>query len=430
MKPEPFIASPSSKGFVAVVLKGYPRLSETFIAREILGLEERGLELRLYALRRPRDPAINPVHDRINAPVRYLPEYLKDDIDTVARSWLMVRRWPGYRAARHAWLRDLKHDPSPGRIRRFGQAAVLASALGPNCYRIHAHFLHAPASVARYAAQMCRLPWSVSAHAKDVWTTPDWDKREKLESCSFAAVCTEEARQDLERLAPREIVHLLRHGLAEEPVGKLPARADRRGADPDNPVTILSVGRAVAKKGYDDLLQALVRLPDDIHWRFVHIGAGEELARLQKEAVRLGLGNRIEWLGAQSQDVVAEHYAAADLFVLASRVAPTGDRDGIPNVLMEAQAAGLACIATTAGGIPELILDGETGLLVSPGDPNALAEAMLRAIADPMLRRRLGLDGRARVRSQFRAEPTLDALAKLLGSPEPRSSIRPLAKAG
>lgn len=424
------VLTPPPYGYVAVVLKGYPRLSETFIARELLGLEKRGVELRLFSLRRPHDPAVNAIHDRIVAPVTYLPEYLKDDPDRVLRAWTTVRRWPGYRAARAAFLRDLRREPNVARMRRFGQAAVLAAQLGPHCRHIHAHFLHAPASVARYAALICRLPWSVSAHAKDVWTTPDWDKREKLAACTFAAACTAEAEAHLDALAPKGVVHLLHHGLAAEHVGPLPVRPDRRGNDASTPVTILSVGRAVAKKSYDDLLQALAQLPSAIHWRFVHIGGGGELERLKSETARLGLADRVTWLGPKPQEAVTPYYASADLFVLASRVTENGDRDGIPNVLMEAQASALACIATTAGAIPELIRDGETGILVPPGDPAALADAMAAAIADPARRRILGLEARALIRSRFRAEPGLDTLADLLGRDRSHSSTPAFRKAG
>ena len=98
----------------------------------------------------------------------------------VLRAWWRQRRRPGYRAARSAWSRDLRRDPTANRGRRFGQALVLADELPAGTARLHAHFLHTPASVARYAALIRGLGWSCSAHAKDIWTTPDWEKREKL----------------------------------------------------------------------------------------------------------------------------------------------------------------------------------------------------------------------------------------------------------
>jgi len=123
----------------------------------------------------------------------------------------------------------------------------------------------------------------------------------------------------------------------------------------------------------------------------------------------------IAWRGAQPQAAVLDAYRAADLFLLASRVAPDGDRDGLPNVLMEAQSQGLACLATTAGAIPELIVDGRSGVLVPPDDPAALAAALESLIRDPARRQALGAAGAARVRSAFDAAPNLDALAQRFG---------------
>src|SRR6202166_3573256 len=161
--------SPLARGRVAFVLKGYPRLSETFIAQEIRALEQRGLDIQIVSLRHPTDRARHPVHDQIRAPVLYLPEYLKDEKRRVFAAWRRARLLPGYRAARRAWLADLARDPTANRIRRFGQAVVLAAELAPDIAHLHAHFLHTPASVARYAAIMRRAGWAVSAHAKDIW---------------------------------------------------------------------------------------------------------------------------------------------------------------------------------------------------------------------------------------------------------------------
>src|SRR5690348_1613382 len=153
---------------VAVVLKGWPRLSETFIAQEIAGLEARGVALEIWSLRKPTDKVRHPVHDRVVGRTVYLPEYLKDDLLRVLRGWLKARRLPGYAAARAKFLADLRRDPTANRVRRWGQALVLAAELPPSVERIYVHFLHTPASVTRYAATMRGLPWSVSAHAKDI----------------------------------------------------------------------------------------------------------------------------------------------------------------------------------------------------------------------------------------------------------------------
>ena len=397
---------------IAVVLKGYPRLSETFIAQEIRALEARGLRLRLYSLRHPTDPAVHPVHREITAPIVYLPEYLKDDRQRVWRSWRQARALPGYSAARRAFLSDLNRDRSPNRMRRFGQACVLAAELPRTVERLHAHFLHTPASVARYAALMTGLSWSVSAHAKDIWTTPEWEKREKLAEADWAVTCTAMGRDHLAALAAEPgRVGLVYHGLDFARFGPaVRESSDNDGRDTAAPVRLLSVGRLVEKKGTADLLEALARLPADLHWRLTQIGGGTLAQALKAQAGALGLSQRIEWRGALPQEEVLEAYRAADLFMLASRIARDGDRDGLPNVLMEAQSQGLACLSTGVAAIPELIEDGATGVLVPPGDPAALAAALERLIRDPGLRGRLGEAGARRVRESFAMEAGIDAL--------------------
>jgi glycosyltransferase involved in cell wall biosynthesis len=402
---------------VAFVLKGYPRLSETFIAQEILALEQRGLDILIVSLRHPTDKAIHPVHEQVRAERLYLPEYLYQEPLRVWRGWRRARRLAGYRAARRAWLADLVRDPTPNRIRRFGQAMVLAAELPPGIDRLHAHFLHTPASVTRYAAMMLGLPWSFSAHAKDIWTTPDWEKREKLTEAGWAVTCTASGHTHLAALAPHPgRVALCYHGVSLDRFPPPAARAAANdGGDPADPLTILSVGRAVPKKGYDDLLGALALLPKELNWRLVHIGGGALAKPLREQAARHGLADRVEWRGARPQPDVLAAYRAADLFVLAAKVAPDGDRDGLPNVLVEAQSQGLACVATRLSGIPELIEDGQTGLLVPAGDRAALAAALARLITGPALRARLGAAGEARVRSAFDHDRAIEALARRFG---------------
>src|SRR5215472_4850623 len=257
--------TPSSPkvGCVAFVLKGYPRLSETFITQEILALEQRGLKILIVSLRHPTDRTTHPVHQLIRSALLYLPEYLYEEPRRVWRAWLRSRRRPGYRAAWGAWFADLRRDPTPNRIRRFGQALVLAAELPENVNHLHAHFLHTPASVARYAALIMGLGWTVSAHAKDIWTVPAWEKRAKLAEAVWVVTCTEAGRGHLAGLAPRQNkVALCYHGLDLERFPAAPPRSSRSdGSDPENPVALLSVGRLVAKKGYEDLLEALALLP-------------------------------------------------------------------------------------------------------------------------------------------------------------------------
>ncbi|MCP4326829.1 MAG: glycosyltransferase family 4 protein [Alphaproteobacteria bacterium] len=406
-------------GPVAFVLKGYPRLSESFIAQEIRGLERRGLDIQIYSLRRPTDPATHPVHDEITAPVTYLPEYLGDDPARVWRAWLALRGRPGYRAAHRMWRADLARDRSSNRVRRFGQALVLAHELAPEIERLHAHFLHTPASVARYAARLSGRPWSCSAHAKDIWTTPDWEIREKLADLDWLVTCTGFGATHLAALAPDPAkVRLVYHGLDFDRFPAPPARfGGRDGCNPDDPAVVLSVGRAVAKKGYDTLLRALAALPADLAWRFVHVGDGELLAALKAQAADLGIAARIDWRGPQAQDSVLDAYRQADLFVLASRIADDGDRDGLPNVLMEAQSQNLACLGSDVAAIPELIEDGSDGLLVAPDDVAALTNGLIRLIREPALREHLAAKAQRRLRDRFSCETGCDQLAAQFNLP-------------
>jgi glycosyltransferase involved in cell wall biosynthesis len=394
---------------IGVVLKGYPRLSETFVAQELAALERRGLRLVLYSLRRPTDAAVHPVHAEIAAPVDYLPEYLHVAPARVLRAWTAVRRLPGYAAALATFRADFARDRTRNRARRFGQALVLAAELPTDVGHLHAHFLHTPASVARYAALMRGLQWSVSAHAKDVWTTPEWEKREKLASCAWAATCTRANAEHLRGLAANPVhVDLVYHGLDARRFPAPPPLAPRAGAS----VVVLAVGRAVEKKGFDDLLAALARLPASLDWRFEHVGGGPLLPALQAQAAALGIAQRIAWHGPLAQPQVLERYRAADVFALPSRIAADGDRDGLPNVLMEAQSQRLPCVATAVSGIPELIDDTRTGLLVPPRDVDALARALAALIGDADLRRRLGDAGCERTRVSFDVERGIDRLVE------------------
>lgn len=398
---------------IIIIVKGYPRLSETFIAQEIHALEERGLNLCIVSLRRPTDHTTHAIHAAIRAPVLYLPEYLYQQPYRVLRAWWRARRKKGYLAARNAWLQDLLKDRSFNRVRRFGQALVLAVELPPGSKHLYAHFMHTPGSVARYASVITAIPWSCSAHAKDIWTTPDWEKKQKLNDCTWLVSCTAENVAHLKMLAPDpDKVSLVYHGLDFDRFNEPPAmrsNAAQGGKQPGS-LCILSVGRAVEKKGYEDLLQALSYLQGDIDWRFVHIGGGPLIDRLKEKAISLGIATRIEWCGPQSHDHVLDAYRSADMFVLPCRVADDGDRDGLPNVLLEAQSQKLPCVSTSISGIPELIKDHITGLLVRQKDPVALAQAMRNLLTQPELRERLGQAGFERVRQYFSASGGIDQI--------------------
>ena len=400
---------------IAIVLKGYPRLSETFIAQEILGLERAGLDLALVALRRPTDTKRHPVHDEIRAPVLYLPEYLHEEPLRVAKAILKALPRPGFWKALAATARDFARDPTRNRIRRFGQASVLAAELPGGIGWLHAHFIHTPASATAYASMITGIPWTCSAHAKDIWTSPDWELAGKLTTNRWTVTCTHTGYEHLRALGGAEAhVHLSYHGLDLARFGHFEGtRSDRDGSDPADPVRIVSVGRAVPKKGYDILLRALSSLPAGLHWRFEHIGDGDIIKTLKAQAGELGIAGRIDWRGAMDQKDVLATYRASDLFALACRITPDGDRDGLPNVIVEACSQGLVCVSTTISGVPELLTDGVNGRLAPPEDPAALAAVLERLIRDPAERRALGAAAETRVRSDFDFHTSIRQLVSL-----------------
>lgn len=403
-----------SRRKLVVVVKGYPRLSETFIAQELLGLEQAGIELAIVSLRHPTDLTTHAINKEIKATVTYLPEYIHRSPLRTLRGLISSARMPGFAKALRQFLADFKKDISRNRVRRFCQAAVLATEWPENGQWLHAHFIHTPASVANYASIIRGIPWTVSAHAKDIWTSPDWELSEKLAAARWAVTCTQFGHQHLQSLATdASSVHLSYHGLD---LTRFPAfdrpESNRDGETSDNPVVILSVGRAVEKKGFDILLAALALLPTTLSWRFVHIGGGEELPKLKALAKQSHIEERIIWLGATDQKEVLANYQLADVFALACRIAADGDRDGLPNVLLEAASQGLACVSTRVSGIPEFF-DDENGLLVEPEDSAMLATALEHAIKSPALRNRLGKSAQAKIRSEFDYHNSINQLVKL-----------------
>ncbi|MBI1172476.1 glycosyltransferase [bacterium] len=400
---------------LGVVVKGWPRLSETFIAQELKALEEAGQRFDIWSLRHPTDRKRHPLHDALKARVRYLPEYLHDEPLRVLRALVAARRLPGFAAALGLWRRDLARDRSRNRVRRFGQACVLATEMDPSTRALYAHFLHTPASVARYAAVMRGLPWAFSAHAKDIWTSPDWEKREKLDPASqgavFGATCTGYGAEHLRSLSPGpDRIELIYHGLDLSRFPAPPPRPrDPKGAE----LRLLSVGRLVEKKGFDRLIDALALLPADLPWTWTHMGGGALHAALVARAETAGVAGRITWRGASDQPEVIAAMRAADIFVLPSRIASDGDRDGLPNVLMEAASQRLPILSTPVAAIPEFITDGVSGVL-SEDAPQALADAILALARDPSRAVALAEAAEARLLSGFTMAPGIARLNRRL----------------
>lgn len=400
---------------LAVVVKGWPRLSETFIAQELVALEKSGLAFDIWSLRHPTDKKKHPLHDQLQARVHYLPEYLKDEPGRVSRGFAHARMLPGFGTAWKVFRKDYARDKTPNRARRFGQACVLARELPSGTAGLYAHFLHTPSSVARYTAILRGLPWSFSAHAKDIWTSPEWEIREKLTAAShgavFGATCTAFGADHLRSLSDKsDRVDLVYHGLD---LNRFPLPPERSATEHVGPFRMVSVGRLVEKKGFDRLIAALAVLPEEFDWHWTHIGGGELGDTLRARAEAEGINDRITWRGSCDQPEVVEEMRRADLFVLPSRIAADGDRDGLPNVLMEAASQKLPILSTPVSAIPEFIDNGTHGILVEDSHV-ALAAAMTQIAKRPDRGAALADAAYERLRASFQMQPGIAQLSKRL----------------
>ena len=387
---------------VLYVLKRFPRLSETFVLREILGLEEAGERVLVEALLPPETQPRHPELDRLQAPVRYLPRSPQ-------------RRDPGVRsvhlrvAARAPlrWAGAALRAQRLGTWRRFVQAGLTADRIRRERVRhVHAHFATAASEVARDAARLAGVPFTVTAHAKDVFAAENAPRlRRRLgDAAAVVTVSAYNAAHLRERLPGVPVVHVP-NGV---PLG--PAS----GPDPAGPV--LCVARLVEKKAVDVLVEACARLsrePDPP--RVEVIGTGPLRYDLDQLVAALGVRHLVTFRGALPSDEVAAAYARASVAVLPCRIAADGDRDGMPTVLVEALARGLPVVSTDVVGIPELVEHGVTGLLVPPDDPDALAAAIAKLVADPALAATLGRAGRARVAERFDPAAATAALRAVFG---------------
>lgn len=406
---------------VGYVLKRYPRLSETFILNEMRALERLGTPLHIFSLLRPEDAPRHPTVSEVRATVTYLPLTWPRIIFAVARGHAVVAARAPLRYL-HAtglalwWSLRTRRPLSVGK--QFLRSGYVAhGCLQNNIQHLHAHFANAPATVARLAGVMCNIPYSFTTHAKDLYLTPQEAMRRRVKSAHFVLTCTRYNVEYLRGFLPRQDwdkIHLVYHGidLAAFPQGD--SFADfSLGENADLPL-ILSVGRLVPKKGMRDLVTACHLLHSrGIAFRCVIIGEGPLRQELESHIAELGLTAMVTLPGAMAHDRLLAFYGQATVFALAPHVTEDGDRDGIPNVLAEAMAAGTPVVSTAVSGIPELIEDGRTGLLVPPRDPVVLADTLERVLVDASLRRRLAAASRGKIEERFECWETAKALRAL-----------------
>ena len=393
---------------VGYLTKRFPRLSETFILDEIIGLEAAGVPLQLWAIADPGEAVAQPRVARVQSPVHYLHRPGRSALSDYLRFARCHARLLARRPRR--WLGVVGHIAVARRhrstLKHFLEAGPLAVELeAAGARHLHAAFAHGPASVAHFVHLLTGISFSFAAHAKDLYrSSPDILAR-KVAASSFVLVCSASAAAEMVRVVrshrdPAITSHthkvvLALHGVDTEQFAPRRGSGSREEEPGGGPLRVLAVGRLVPKKGYPDLLAALARLRDrgvELECRVV--GGGEQRSELRQLAQRLGVDDRVFFAGALRQHEVAECFGWADAFVQASVVTPDGDRDGIPNALLEAMSSGLAVVATAVAGIPEVLATGVTGLVVPPGDPEALAAALESLARDPALRSALGASAR------------------------------------
>jgi len=377
---------------LGMILKGYPRISETFISNEILLLEKLGFNLHLFSMRQPRENFTHINVKKIRAQVDYLPETLIKPLPRLLyHNLILAAKRPGiYAAALKTAIRRFLRTRKSATLKHLLQAGYLAHRFLPasGVTHLHAHFAHSPTSVAMFTGQLTGLPFSFTAHAKDIYTSDPRQLREKIELSRFVVTCTEYNRRHLLEISDGQKTSIQRiyHGIDVDLFSG--NRAER--TPPGQPYRILTIARLTAKKGLPTVLRALKLLTDrGLSINHFLIGDGDDRDRILALVSALGLTSVSRWLGTQPHHEVLEHYRNADLFVLGCEVASNGDRDGIPNVLLESMAMRVPVVATAISAIPELVENGITGLLVPPRQPDRLAEAMQRMLTDQELRNRV-----------------------------------------
>jgi len=397
---------------VVYILGEFPSDTEYFIQNEIFGMEDRGVQIFINALaaagktNRSAGNTRNLVYLRLLSPENVL-SYL----------WCLRRKRPAARRAlkQAGVFRAASPVEFLRRLKLFHGALFFAYRMrAAGLDQIHAHFISTPASVAVIMSELLGIPYSISAHAHDLFHGKQL--KEKVAGCRFLLTCHTNGKTHLvstlgldEKTAAK--IRVVYHGLD---VNCWRAPDQKEIVSGRGSLHILSVGRLVEKKGHLYLLQAVRTLAaEGIDVQCTVVGDGPLHGSLRAYIVKEGLADRVLLTGGKPQSEVKRLFGACDLFILPCIVAGNGDRDGIPNVVLEALAMEVPVITTPAGSTRELIVHGETGLLVPERQPWAIAEAVKTLVASPDLRARLKKNGRALVCSKFDSARTLDEVRQM-----------------
>jgi colanic acid/amylovoran biosynthesis glycosyltransferase len=393
---------------IAYILSFFPCYDETFILREMKGLVERGIPLRIFSLRRKRHPVIQEDARPFVPATRYA-AYLSGEV--LGACFRALRRRPlvlvGITGAilRGCWRRPLILLRSLVMLPKSVLFAEVAAREGIS--HVHAHWASYPATAAWVTSRLTGIPWSFTCHAHDIFLNPSL-LSEKLEAADFVLTCTADNKRYLETVNPtaRKKVRVSYHGLdlrLFRPSGPRPKEAE---------VEILAVGSLLACKGFDILIEACGILKRrGLSFRVTVAGGGPEEAGLREAIARQGLEDRVRLTGYVTQASLVPLYQTADLFVLP---AVLEIHWGIPNVLVEALACEVPVITTALPSLPELVEDGVQGLVAANRNPTDLAQKMALLIQDPERRRAMGRAGRQRVESRFDIERTIETVLQPL----------------
>ena len=405
------------KPAIGYVLKRFPRLSETFILNEILELERQGHRVEVFSLLQPPPEGRHALLSELKARVTYLPSgshlqkiKLRTGLDEQATDLAAMLDGAG------APVETLFHGKSAADIATLHLKAMATALLARHrgVEHLHAHFASDATTVALLAARLSGLPFSFTAHARDIYhtyTTPADDnavRRAKITEAAFTVTVSDYNRSHLCRLAPAEAarIHMLYNGIDLSRFTPRPALS--------RPGLVMAVGRLIEKKGFSDLIAACALLRrSGTDFRCMIVGDGPLHGELAQQIAAADLGDRVEITGPQTQEKLIGLMQTASLAVLPCIVSGSGDRDGLPTVLLEAMALGLPVVTTTVSGGPEIVVHGETGLLVEPQDRPALAASIESLLACPDSMRRMGEAGRRRAEQLFSLKTNVAALSAM-----------------
>jgi len=392
----------------------YPVISQTFCDAEMLALERRGIELVIGSVYPPLTSLRHEYIAKLRAPIHYAPP--QEILKILERNAKTTSKWPRDLVERH----DAKYGPVAKAEQRARNALYFAEFFARSGVdHVHVHFANRAAHTAVFLKEISGIPFSVTAHGKDFMKDLGSDDllREICAAAEFVAAETDYSRDLLRQRCPNSAakIHKVYNGIDMERFPALGDESARPAVAPYHLPRIVSVGRLVAFKGFDELIDACAELARHrIDFFCDIIGDGRLRETLQEKVKQLDLSSRVNLLGSLSQAAVLDKLQAADIFALASTTDTQGATDVFPTVILEAMASARAVVSTRLAGIPELVVDGQTGMLAPPGDSTALADALEQLLRDPELRLRFGHAGRARIEQHFRIEQTVAPLMEML----------------